>query len=195
MQTDISARPTPHSEIKQTADLGDIACASRSGTNAALLLHPRRRARRRCARRPKRLRYKIESRFPLYDCTTIAFARRKRFCNAFMAVKLRFHTNFAERALGGRPKIRFSVERLKLQRIGTYERPERSYSIISSMCRFFLREKGKSLLIKTEPARLCGGSDGFDGLAAYEKLPERIPLRQFPFFAFSCDAFSARARP
>jgi len=47
---------------------------------------------------------------------------------------------------------------------------------------FFLREKGKSLLIKTESARLCGGSDGIDGLAAYEKLPERIPLRQFRFF-------------
>jgi len=44
-------------------------------------------------------------------------------------------------ALGGRPKIRFSVERLKLQRIGTYERPERSYSIISSMCRFFCAKK------------------------------------------------------
>lgn len=82
---------------KADADSEDIACASRSGTNAALLLHPLRCARRRCARRPKRLRYKIESRFPLYDCTTIAFARRKRFCNAFMAVKLRFHTNFAER--------------------------------------------------------------------------------------------------
>jgi len=89
-------------------------------------------------------------------------------------------------ALGGRPKIRFSIGRQKSRSKCRSDRHIRTagtlllyYFLYVS---FFLREKGKSLSRNTKPARLCGGSDGIDGLAAYEKLPERIPLRQFRFF-------------
>jgi len=98
---------------------------------------------------------------------------------------LRFHTDFAERRAwrsSENPLFYWAAKKpQQMPQRSAHTNGRNALTLLFPLC-VVLREKGKSLSRNTKPARLCGGSDGIDGLAAYEKLPERIPLRQFRFF-------------